>query len=634
MPLIKKIVCSLVILTISLSSSTAFANDVIRLTPEYKGSSGPGGLNTIYSQGASNPDGTVQGMLYVEDGGQRTLSGVFSKDSGKTWTAPIFFSNSTGVYNFSLNINKSGAEITVIWVEGGQRQDLVMRQSFDGGINWLPRKLIGSSGAYASAWKLSVKQNSTGSAKIIGFGNRDNNSQLLLATTTDRGLTWNLNSSSNSNLKQYYWDVGVSESGLNFAYTYEDYGTPALQGQLFFSSSRDGGRTWQPEKVLSTTSRFSPGSQIISLENEKFIIANDEGPELLISTDLGANFTKHNFPVSGAFNVSAALDASRGSIYATFITAPGAGRGIYFARSDDDGKTWSKPILFSNSGDNNQKLLWSESKDRLAIIWHEWGGKQLNFTVSGDQGRSWSKSTSLLNEGNRVAGTDVDSAELIAHLSASDQYVIGWTNVDTASNFSLQTKLINIATLRFNLNGATLGTPPGVQTLISGQTADIPRYNNEFSRTHHEFLNWNTSPDGTGSTVFSGLSSISISQNTEVYATWKELPKFEVSFNSNKILKSTPLPQTFYSDEFVTFPRIDTSLVRSDRIFTGWNTSPDGKGQSFNADTRNLLLKSPLKLFAIGINKPVNKNIICTKGKLVKKVIGLKPVCPSGYKKR
>jgi hypothetical protein len=627
---------SLLILTISLSSNTAFANEVIRITPEYKGSSGPGGLNRIYSQGASNPNGTVQGMLYVEDGGQssRTLRGVFSKDSGKTWTAPIFFSNSTGVYNFSLNINESGAEITAIWVEGGQRQDLVMRQSFDGGINWLPRKLIGSSGAYASAWGLSVKQNSTGSAKIVGFGNRDNNSQLLVATTTDRGLTWNLNSSSNSNLKQYYWDVGVSESGINFAYTYEDYGTPELQGQLFFSSSQDGGKTWQPEKILSTTSRFSPGSEIISLDSEKFIIANHEGPELLISTDLGRTFTKENFPVSGAFSVSAALDITRGSIYATFITATGPGRNIYFSRTDDDGKSWTKPILFSNSGDNYPQLLWSQSEDRIAIIWHEWGGKQINFTVSGDQGKSWSKSASLLNEGNGVAGSGVDSAELFAHLSASDQYFVGWTNLDTTGNYSLQAKYINIVTLRFNSNGATLGTPPNFQTLILGQSADIPRYSNEFSKTHHEFVNWNTNSDGTGSMVYSGLGSLTIIQNTEIYATWKELPKFEISFDSNRILKSTPPSQTFYIDEFATIPLIDSSLVRGDRIFRGWNTSPDGKGKSFSADIGKFTLKSPLRLFAIGVKKPLTKELICVRGKLVKKVIGLKPVCPSGYKKR
>lgn len=624
---------SLLIFTISINANVAFATELIKLTPDKP--TGPGGLNRLYSQGASNPDGTVQGMLYVEDGGQnsRTLSGVFSKDSGKTWTTPIIFSNSTSVYTFSLAINESGSEITTIWTDGAYRQNLVIRQSFDGGTSWRPQSLIGSSGAYTSVSRLSIKQNSTGSAKIVGLGDRGN-SQLLFATTTDNGLTWKINTSINSSLKQSYWNVGVSESGNNFAYSYEDYGTPSLQGQLFFSSSADGGKTWQPEKILSTTSRFSPGSEIISLDSKKFIIANHEGPELLVSTDLGVTFTKQDFPVSGAFSVSAALDVSRGSIYATFITAWGPGRNIYFSRTDDDGKSWTKPILFSNSGDNYPQLLWSESKDRIAIIWHEWGGKQINFTVSGDQGKSWSKSVSLLNEGNGVAGSGVESADLIAHISASDQYTIGWTNVDSTSNFSLQAKFVNIVMLRFNLNGATLGTPPNVQTLISGQTADIPRYNNEFSKAHHEFINWNTSSDGTGVTVYSGLNSTSINQNTEIYATWKELPKFEISFDSNRILKSTPPSLNFYSDEFAVIPQIDNSLVRSDRIFKGWNTSPDGKGQNFSADTRNFLLKSPLRLYAIGINKPVKKEIICAKGKLVKKVKGLKPVCPSGYKKR
>jgi hypothetical protein len=620
-----------VIFAISVNASSALASDLTRFSLTTPAENEI--LGRIYSQGVSNPAGSVQGMLYIKEArgsSVGTLSGVFSKDSGKTWASPFVFSNSTGVHNFNLAINTSGEEITVVWIEGGERASLMMRQSFDGGSSWRPRILIGAEGGFSSAWGLRLEQNSTGSAKVIGFENRGR-SQFFIATTINHGIIWKINAASNPNLKGSYWDIGVSESGSTFAYTYVNWGTPSDRDKLYFSSSQDNGISWQPEKVLSTSSNLGTGSQIISLENEKYIISSELGSELLVSTDLGKSFTKRSFPFSKAFYVSAVLDVTTASIYAIYTSADAR---IFFSRTIDEGKTWSLPIVLPRTTTKIPKLLWSESTKRLAIVWPEQLEKQLYFSVSGDYGKSWSEPEALLADANRVTNSGPDSDALIAEIFSGNQYVIGWVNYDATDKFSLQSTTVSIATLRFNLNGATVGTPPGAQTLIIGQSANIARYNKEFSKEHHEFVNWNTSSDGTGLSVYSGLDSMKITQDTEIFAIWKELPKFEISYDGNNILTSAPKSQSFYSDEFASLQKVDSSLVRSDRVFKGWNTSPDGKGQSFSTDATNILLNAPLRLFAIGLNKPGKKELICTKGKLVKKISGPKPVCPSGYKKR
>jgi hypothetical protein len=628
---VKKLAFTFLIFAISINANSAFASDLTRFSLTTPAENGI--LGRIYSQGTSNPAGTVQGVLYVKEArgrGEGTLSGVFSKDSGKTWVSPFVFSNSTGVYNFNIAINRSGEEITVVWVEGGERASLMMRQSFDGGLTWRPQSLIGSDGAFSYVWGLRIEQNSTGSAKVIGFENRSR-SQLFIVTTINHGIIWRINAANNPNLKQSYWDIKVSESGSTFAYTYVNYGTPSDRDKLYFSSSQDSGNSWQPEKVITTSSNFSIQSQIISLENQKFIIASELGSELLISTDLGRSFIKRNFPFNNASYVSTALDLATKSIYITFVSADGA---VSFSRTNDEGKTWSTPIILPRTSTKMPKLFWSESTRRLALVWPEQLEKQLYFSVSGNQGKNWSNPTPLLADGNRVTNSGVDSDALIAEVLDGNKYVIAWPNYDVADKFSLQATTVNVARLQFNSNGATNGTPPGTQTLISGQFADIPRYNKEFSKPHHEFVHWNTSSDGSGSPVYSGLESIKISQNLEIYAIWKELPKFEITYEGNNVLNSSPLSQSFYSDELAFLQRVDTSLVQRNRVFKEWNTSPDGKGQSFSRDAKGFVLNAPLKLFAIGSNKPTKKVLICTKGKSVKKVLGEKQVCPNGYKKR
>ena len=129
-------------------------------------------------------------------------------------------------------------------------------------------------------------------------------------------------------------------------------------------------------------------------------------------------------------------------------------------------------------------------------------------------------------------------------------------------------------TVTFNANGAHGTVAP--QTAYSGDSITIPG-SSGLSKSGFTFAGWNTNADGTG-TVFDINTTYTPSGDITLYAIWTAT----VTFNINNGSGTTPPSWTENADANITLPG-SGGFSRSGFIFSGWNTMPDGSGNSFSA---------------------------------------------------
>jgi uncharacterized repeat protein (TIGR02543 family)/LPXTG-motif cell wall-anchored protein len=107
------------------------------------------------------------------------------------------------------------------------------------------------------------------------------------------------------------------------------------------------------------------------------------------------------------------------------------------------------------------------------------------------------------------------------------------------------------------------------------------------TRPGYTFEEWNTAQDGTG-TVFT--EETAVPANMTVYAQWTANALVEVTFNANEGvlahdggLRQVRAGQTLAAN--TTGVEMPDNPTRAGHSFAGWNTEPDGSGDSFTADT-------------------------------------------------
>ena len=95
-----------------------------------------------------------------------------------------------------------------------------------------------------------------------------------------------------------------------------------------------------------------------------------------------------------------------------------------------------------------------------------------------------------------------------------------------------------------------------------------------FIYPNHTFVSWNTTPDGTGTSLPDGAL-YSFSSAAQLYAQWRANSEI-LTFSSNGGIGSVDLQATPYGSP-TTLPA-GTSLSRTGYVLTGWNPSADGTG--------------------------------------------------------
>lgn len=123
------------------------------------------------------------------------------------------------------------------------------------------------------------------------------------------------------------------------------------------------------------------------------------------------------------------------------------------------------------------------------------------------------------------------------------------------------------------------------------------------SRANFEFLGWNTSPDGSGTSYAAG-GSITVSDDITLYAQWKDKQR-TVTYHDNSDGK-TMVESALLGENYLVKEVSAANFTMTDGTFVCWNTSADGTGKDYYPGDQ-IVITENLQLYAKWQMKPVTK---------------------------
>jgi hypothetical protein len=318
---------------------------------------------------AFGPDGTL--WLAWMAGGQ--ISVASSKDDGKSFSAPV--------------------QVT------RERLDL------DWGPDARPKIAVDKNGGIALAFAI--------------FRDKAFNGQVLYTRSKDGGQSFaEVRPITANNESQRFEAVALDADGSVFAAWLDKRNrVPAQQGGrnyegagLFFASSNDGGATYSEARLAQDNTceccrlglAFAgPGRPVIVFRNifqggvrdHAIITFSDSvtpGEIHRVSVDdWQISACPHQGP---SLSISAA-----GTYHVTWYTNGSVRKGLFYARSQDGGRTFSDPLPIGRPDRSPSRPYILAGPHGTVMVWKEFDGETttLNLTASHDDGLTWSKATAI-----------------------------------------------------------------------------------------------------------------------------------------------------------------------------------------------------------------------------------------------
>lgn len=139
-------------------------------------------------------------------------------------------------------------------------------------------------------------------------------------------------------------------------------------------------------------------------------------------------------------------------------------------------------------------------------------------------------------------------------------------------------------TITYNGNGNSGGSAPAATSHLDNSVATVAN-NVYLVKTGYVFAGWNTDQLGNGSPYLEG-DTFTITSDVSLYAQWAVA--YTVTYDANGGTGQVPQDTNYYSKNDSTLVLSNSEadpLVRTGYFFTGWNTLPDGLGDSYTAGT-------------------------------------------------
>jgi hypothetical protein len=215
-----------------------------------------------------------------------------------------------------------------------------------------------------------IALDSTGTIYVAWQDSRNWNSDIYFAKSTDGGANWSdpnirVNTDQDTAL-QFSPTIAVDSEGTLYT-AWED--TRDGDRNIYFAKSEDGGNSWSDPNIR------------VNIDEGDF---NEEG-------------------------VSIAVDSS-GIIYAVWDDNRNGDYDIYFAKSTDEGMTWSDPNIKVNTDSEGttqgRPTIAVDATGTIYVAWTDQrnGDQDIYFAYSTDEGSSWSDPNMKIN-------TDTGSAD-------------------------------------------------------------------------------------------------------------------------------------------------------------------------------------------------------------------------------
>jgi uncharacterized repeat protein (TIGR02543 family) len=225
-------------------------------------------------------------------------------------------------------------------------------------------------------------------------------------------------------------------------------------------------------------------------------------------------------------------------------------------------------------------------------LYAEWTAVVVDYTIT-YRGNSSTGGTAPADQtGNGPVHLEQNSGSLVR----TGYMFTGWntaangsgTHYEAGTPFSLFADLtlyaewVPVYTITYDGNSSTGGAAPssvtGSLVVLDGNTGNLVR-------TNYRFKGWNTAANGTG-IHYDGSHEIALTADITLYAEWEAIP--QIVYNINGATSGTA-PSSVEQGSPITIDPNTGQLKRSGFRFKGWNTMPDGSGQTFApGETPNL----------------------------------------------
>lgn len=270
------------------------------------------------------------------------------------------------------------------------------------------------------------------------FRDKAFNGQVLTTRSGDGGRSFaELKPITSNNESQRFEALGLDADGTVFAAWLDKRNrVPAQQAGkkydgagLFFASSKDGGATYT-EAQLATDNTCEccrlglafagPGRPVVMFRN--IFEGGVRDHAVMVFPDLATpgevrRVSNDDWQIAACPHHGPSLSiSSAGTYHATWYTNGKLRKGLFYARSQDEGRTFSDPVAIGRADRNPTRPYVLAGPRGTAMVWKEFDGEKttVNLMTSHDDGKNWSKpsvisSTSdtsdhplLVSDGHRI----------------------------------------------------------------------------------------------------------------------------------------------------------------------------------------------------------------------------------------
>jgi hypothetical protein len=345
---------------------------------------------------ASDAKGGLHAAYEAFESGSKTPDIFYtsSTDGGKTWAKPADISNTPGVSEDpSIAVNPKSGAIVCVWTdtsEGEKSPDIFFTSSTDGGKTWAKAANISKTPGVSK--EPAVACGGDGSIHVVWSDTSEGEASpdVWHSGSMDGGKTWS-KPANISNTPGVSSDpaVAVGHDGAVFV-CWCDTSEGAASPDIWATHSTDGGKSWAKPANVSNTPGVSANPDIaVDGKGNVYLTWSDtsqgeKSPDIFFSVSRDGGKT-----YGGAVNISntpgvssdPAIAADAAGHVAVIWCDTSAGEqnpDIWFAVSGDGGKSFGKPADLSNTPGVSKQPDVTIAGGHVVGIWEEEeGGKSL-----------------------------------------------------------------------------------------------------------------------------------------------------------------------------------------------------------------------------------------------------------------
>ncbi len=331
---------------------------------------------------------------------------------------PVNVSNTSGDSR-RVQLVVEGDNVYATWTDdtNGKRDDIFFAKSNDGGKNFdAPINLSQNNGSSAFP-RLAVTDSNV---YVVWYDYSPGQSDIFFAKSRDGGNNFEVANISDTPMPSYNPWIGATS---NYVYlVFNDGGRSAIlelpDGQtrivdvttgdeeMLIMWSDDYGESFKFKNLSNSPNNLSWNSRIKVAEPYVFVtwneaISNQSEIFFSKSSNNGKSFSKPvNISNSPLKTVDSAIGVFENNVYVVWNDMTKYSADIFFAKSTDNGDTFGEPINLSNSGGSpilNRDGSLAVSGEKIFVVWYDEAEKDnyIFFTRSIDNGETFSKPINL-----------------------------------------------------------------------------------------------------------------------------------------------------------------------------------------------------------------------------------------------